>query len=396
MNLRTLLVALVFCIAPASAEEPADGAKVYKQIVPSVVWIHTKAGTGSGTLIDKQRRLVLTNYHVVQQNPTAKIYFPVFRDGQPIAEKTYYTERSNRLAISGKVLSVDKSADLAIIRLESIPDGVLAVKVAEKSPGPGDSVHSIGNAGKSGALFGYVKGTVRQVYNKEWKAELSPRNIANFKAKVVETDSPTNPGDSGGPLLNNTGELVGVTQGGAINANSVSLFIDVSDIRRVLTRNEVKEPKEPVVIAEVPKRDKPLSVSDGGKIFTKEAATQADATIATLFKQDVDVMVVTYPVAPTKNLDELKRASSTSRMDFFRTLTRERMKRDSVSGVGIIICDDPKTLYVEMSLDAAKKFPEGFGLKLRDTLLKSLKDKKPDEGLNAVLKLIEEQTGKKQ
>ena len=42
---------------------------------------------GSGTLVDKERRLVLTNYHVVQENPNAKVFFPVFRDGSPVAER---------------------------------------------------------------------------------------------------------------------------------------------------------------------------------------------------------------------------------------------------------------------------------------------------------------------
>ena len=64
-----------------------------------------------------------------------------------------------------------------------------------------------------------------------------------FEAKVVETDSATNPGDSGGPLLNAKGELVGVTQGGAINAQLVSTFIDVSEVKSLLTTKAVKDVK---------------------------------------------------------------------------------------------------------------------------------------------------------
>ena len=73
--------------------------------MPSVVWVHSTRGrglaTGSGSLIDRGRRLVLTNYHVVEDNPRANVFFPAFRDGQPVSEKKYYLDRASRLGIPG-------------------------------------------------------------------------------------------------------------------------------------------------------------------------------------------------------------------------------------------------------------------------------------------------------
>src|SRR5579885_2157067 len=212
--MRPLLAALALTLAaapaPASAQEAGGGAKVYRQAVPSVVWVHSTRdrglATGSGSLIDRDRRLILTNYHVVEDNPRATVFFPVFRDGQPIPEKQYYRDRKDRLGIRGRVVAVDRQADLALIQIESVPAGVKAIPLAPASPEPGESVHSIGNAGKSDALWGYVRGTVRQVYRKKWKAQLEPNKVLTFEAKVVETDSATNHGDSGGPLLNDKGE----------------------------------------------------------------------------------------------------------------------------------------------------------------------------------------------
>jgi V8-like Glu-specific endopeptidase len=389
-----IVFALAWAALPAFAQE---GAKVYKQAVPSVVWIHSARdrglATGSGTLVDKERRLVLTNYHVVQDTRDAKVFFPVFRDGQPVAEKDYYTDRARRLSIHGTVIALDKKADLALIRLDSLPDKVESVPLAAASPEPGSTTHTIGNAGKSGALFGYVKGTVRQVYQKEWKAELEPRKVATFQAKVVETDSPTNPGDSGGPLLNDKGELVGVTQGGAIGASLVSTFIDVSEVKKLLDSQGVKEAKATKPEAKVV-REAPLKIRDGAKLFSADGVAEADKAIAEIFKSDLDVLIETYPAAPSDRAGELKKATPAVRTEYFRDWLHARMLKEDVKGFGILICNDPKSLYVDVSPGLAKKFPEKFELKVRDAVIAGMKAGKPDDALKEALKLIGEQAGK--
>ena len=170
----------------------------------------------------------------IGDNPVARVFFPVFQDGKPVAEREYYLARSNQIGVSGRVIVMDKKTDLALIRLDAPVRDVEAVRLAAGSPDTGSETHAIGNAGASGALFGYVKGTVRGVYNKRWQAELEPRRIAQFEARVIETDSPTNPGDSGGPLLNERGELIGVTQGGDMRAQLVSMFVDISEVKKLM------------------------------------------------------------------------------------------------------------------------------------------------------------------
>ena len=390
----SIFFALLHIASPAVAQE---GAKVYKQTVPSVVWIHSARdrglATGSGTLVDKERRLVLTNYHVVQDTPNAKVFFPVFRDGQPVAEKEYYLDRARRLSIQGSVIAVDKKADLALIRLDSIPEKIEAVPLAVSSPEPGSGTHTIGNAGKSGALFGYVKGTVRQVYQKEWKAELEPRKVATFNARVVETDSPTNPGDSGGPLLNEKGELIGVTQGGALNASLVSTFIDVSEVKKLLNSKVVKEIRASKPAVKIV-RESPFKISDAGKLFSPEAITAGNAAIAEVFKNDIDVLIETYPAAPAERLEELKKATPAKRTEYFRDWLHARMLKEDIKGFGILICNDPKSLYVDVSPGVSKKFPSQFELQVRDAVIKGMKDGKPDDALKEALKLIQTQLAK--
>ncbi len=124
-------------LAPIRAE-PEDGAKVYRDVLKSVVWIHSDRGrgrlaTGSGSLVDFDRRLVLTNYHVVGDNDTATVFFPRIERGKIVAERNYYLERLRRFGIHGKVVARDRRADLALIQLEGLPEGVAALKLAPES-----------------------------------------------------------------------------------------------------------------------------------------------------------------------------------------------------------------------------------------------------------------------
>src|SRR6266545_1281393 len=248
---RLLLALLLACgfaqpkVEPPKAEPVDAGASVYQKVVHSTVWVHSDRGggrlaTGSGTLVDKGRRLILTNYHVVGDVKNATVYFPAFEGKKPVSERKYYTDRAGRLGIPGEVVEIDKGADLALIRVDRIPEGTPELPLAKESPDPGQTVHSIGNPGRSGALWVYTPGKVRQVYVKKWKAKLDERTTVSFEAKVIETDSPTNPGDSGGPLVNDRGELVGVTQGAAIDAQSLSIFVDLSEVKRLMNRRAVQ------------------------------------------------------------------------------------------------------------------------------------------------------------
>jgi S1-C subfamily serine protease len=95
------------------------------------------------------------------------------------------------------------------------------------------------------------------VYKKTWAVK-DHNEIHNFEAQVVETTSPVNPGDSGGPLLNGQGELVAVTQGGVSTQGTISYFIDVSEVRTVLNAKKIRMTNNPpatVASAVEPKPD---------------------------------------------------------------------------------------------------------------------------------------------
>jgi hypothetical protein len=410
--LAVLLVASAAVAQPDKADPPAEptkptteaGISVYRKVLKSAVWVHSDRGggrkaTGSGALIDRGRRLVLTNYHVVGNVKDATVFFPAFDGKKVVPERRYYLERARSLGIPGEVVEVDKAADLALIRIDRVPAGAEELSIAADSPDPGQTVHSVGNPGRSGALWVYTPGKVRQVYAKRWRARLDDRHVAEFQARVVETDSPTNPGDSGGPLVNDAGELVGVTEGGAVDASLLSTFIDVSEVKRLLRRRSVvalrdaddrpaakeKEPPKPA-------REKPLPSKDEAKFFGEEAWKKLQAAADRLLKgSKVDLLVETVETPPKGDAEKVKAMTPAERERFFGGLVADRVKAEKLHGVYLFVCKAPPFLYVEVTGDAG--LPDGFGRKLRDMLLAAFREKKFDDGLTRAVNMVLEAKG---
>ena len=116
-------------------------------------------------------------------------------------------------------------------------------------PRPGQPLVSIGNAFNvrgdeaTGVLSQYAGGNVRQVYDRDYHFDSGQE----VRAKTVEITVPLNPGDSGGPILNRAGELVGISSAITRDQNQIQNGIDISEIRAFLAANKltVTEPKSP-------------------------------------------------------------------------------------------------------------------------------------------------------
>jgi S1-C subfamily serine protease len=275
------VLGLTLCtsLAGRAQAQPENGEKVYDRTLRATVCILTPRGAmGSGALIDREERLVITNFHVVgADDDRVVVFFPRFESGKLISERSAYKEYiSKGGGIRGKVLFRDDHRDLAVIRLEKgkVPSSARVLRLSPTGVRPGQVVHSIGNPGSSGAFWVYTQGSVRAVYNKKWRSMLG-RDLHEFQARVVETQSPTNPGDSGGPLVNDKGELVGVTQGFKQDAQLLSLFIDVSEVRTFLKEHN-KLPKETQVAADTASSE-PDNERSGDRSKPKENTLEVKA-----------------------------------------------------------------------------------------------------------------------
>src|SRR4051812_11967411 len=260
MSRRVLTAGLfaAFLAGPAVAADkaPLSGKEIYQRTLKSTVWIahatdlgggRLALATGSGSLIDVPSKLIVTNFHVVGDEKEVRVFFPQFdKQHKLIASKDVYIQQlQSGGGLKGTVLTVDKKRDLALIKVDKLPSGTTAIPLARESVGPGEIVYSIGNPGASDALWAYTPGAVKSVYKKTWNVR-DRKDVHNFEANVVETTSPVNPGDSGGPLLNGQGELTAVTQGGVSAQGTISYFIDISEVRTLLAAKKIRVTNEPV------------------------------------------------------------------------------------------------------------------------------------------------------
>jgi len=224
--------ACVAVIAGMTTKANAD-VEIYNRTLKSTAWVLAKTGgetsSGTGVLVDTEKKLLITNFHVVGEARAAVLFFPEMKNEKPIVDRQHYLKNVKKLGIRGRVLGVDRQRDLALVELDRLPEGAEALPLAPESIGPGEDVQSIGNAGSSDALWVYTSGTVRSVYQKQFRTGAGEHDFM-----VVETQSPINSGDSGGPVVNNKGELVAISQAISPKARLVSYSVDVSEVKTFL------------------------------------------------------------------------------------------------------------------------------------------------------------------
>jgi len=196
-----LIAVLLICAgrSTSGAETTQTLADVFKRVNPAVVEIHTKetglpavpmgqpvsvAGLGSGVLISPDGK-ILTAAHVVQTADEIEVEF--------LTGET----------LGAKVLSSEPSADVALLQLEKLPRAPFIAKIGDSDAVEiGAPVFVVGAPlGASHTLtVGYI--SARRKPN----ATFSGMSRAEF----FQTDAAINQGNSGGPMFNMEGEVVGI------------------------------------------------------------------------------------------------------------------------------------------------------------------------------------------
>jgi len=202
--------------------------EIARRLKFSTCWI-TDGVHGTGWVVDARQRLVVTNYHVVENMRQIRVYFPVQTDGEWVNDPDYY--RNQVKPIDAKLIHADDDADLAVIQLERLPERIVALPLAENSPAQGSQLHTLGAyTNGSSALWTYTFGHVRLVG--------SGRTALGGRTRIVEAQLDFNKGNSGGPIVNDAGELVAVVEGYRNRGRSgsavrnVSVAIDIKPVRR--------------------------------------------------------------------------------------------------------------------------------------------------------------------
>ncbi len=186
-------------------------AEIYERTAPGVVQVTTKSivqsqtdpffgqsqrqvqeALGSGFVIDKQGHIV-TNYHVVEGANSIEVLF------------------SNNVTTKATVVGTDESTDLAVLKVNVSPSALTPLSFGDSSTMEvGDTAVAIGNP------FGLdrtaTQGIVSAIYNLADSSTASPLRspTRNFPIPAIQTDAAINHGNSGGPLLNSLGQVIGV------------------------------------------------------------------------------------------------------------------------------------------------------------------------------------------
>jgi uncharacterized protein len=131
-----------------------------------------------------------------------------------------------------------------------------------------------------------------------------------------------------------------------------------------------------------------FKVQDGAGLFSKDAVEKANKKIAEIKRRfDKDLLVETFKHPP----DDLKKEyKEEGKKKFFQDWSRSRYKSEGVRGVYVLICNDPRSLYVRAGDATTRKgFPEKDQEALNKLLLENLRKKKPDEALLSAVDYVE-------
>jgi S1-C subfamily serine protease len=205
------------------ATRGAAQSMLYKRAAPAVVLILTEKALGSGALITADGQIV-TNLHVVKGAKQIGVYFmPPMEAGPPDAKNIH----------SAKVLKVDEIADLALIQVDTVPPGVTPLPLGDSSKlQVGSDVQAIGHP--HGENWTYTRGIVSQIRRSyDWTDE----GKLQHEATVIQTQTPINAGNSGGPLLDDQGAIVGINTFADSDGQGLNYAVSVEDVKSFLARD---------------------------------------------------------------------------------------------------------------------------------------------------------------
>jgi S1-C subfamily serine protease len=165
--------------------------QIYRRDAPGVVQITaTDASSGaeslgSGFVIDKAGHIV-TNFHVVRGATKVLVSF------------------SGKDQLAGTLAGVDPSTDIAVLKISTQASALTPLELGNSDAvSVGDTVYAIGNP------FGYVRTLTSGIVSAVQRQIKAPNSLTIDN--VIQTDASINHGNSGGPLLDSAGRVIGVT-----------------------------------------------------------------------------------------------------------------------------------------------------------------------------------------
>ena len=170
-------------------------AKVYDSVVVVSTYrdgTYIASGTGFVYRQDGDTYYLLTNYHVIEDGDNVTVTF------------------TNGDVVETEIVGHDEYADIAVLSIESDIELTVAELGNNEESRVGDTAFAVGAPLDSAYSWtvtrGIISGKDRMV-----EVSVSNSNTSDYVMKVLQTDAAINSGNSGGPLCNANGEVIGIT-----------------------------------------------------------------------------------------------------------------------------------------------------------------------------------------
>jgi S1-C subfamily serine protease/thiol-disulfide isomerase/thioredoxin len=207
--------------------EQASKATVIKNAEPSIVLITIKdksgseLGLGSGFLINDKGQIA-TNYHVIEHAWSAEATF----------------SKGEKKKITGAIV-LDEDRDLAVLQLESGAETYKPLPFADEMPNRTEQVIAIGHP--QGFRFTTSTGTVTATYRTDQLPEQYREGMTAPAENIwIQTNAAISGGNSGGPLLNLQGEVIGINTWIGKDRPDMRFATSIENLQQLLPKTPIQ------------------------------------------------------------------------------------------------------------------------------------------------------------
>lgn len=224
-----LLIASMILPVYAVSSVPECVVKATESVVRVLAEYADGYATGSGFVIksDKSETLIATNYHVVE--------------GEPYSISVWISEEET---VSAMILAYTSQKDMCILKL-AYPVSLKALPFSENGAKQGEAVYAVGFPGAADYLSDKEAHTSADATLTDGiVSAVREATVSSYgtPAKILQINAAINSGNSGGPLFNTHGEVVGINTYGINDSQGIFGAIDVGELKAFMADNAVPVP----------------------------------------------------------------------------------------------------------------------------------------------------------